>query len=42
MKYTTLGKTGIEVSKEDVAFLEEPYRAHEIVGALSKTDPNTI
>ncbi len=32
----------LELSKEDVAFLEEPYRAHEIVGALSKTDPNTI
>ena len=31
MKYTTLGKTGIEVS-----------RICEIVGALARTDSNTI
>ena len=88
MKYTKLGKTGIEVSRicvgcmsygkasekfhqwtlgpeeteamvrhaidlgvrsvdldltaDEIAFLEEPYRAHEIVGALSEKDSNKI
>ena len=27
---------------EDIAFLEEPYKAHEIVGALARTDSNGI
>ena len=32
----------LELTNEDVAFLEEPYKAHEIVGALSRTDSNTL
>ena len=48
MKYTQLGNTGIKyfddavksvdlvLSDEDVAFIEEPYRAHEVVGALKE------
>jgi hypothetical protein len=26
----------VKLTEEDIAFLEEPNRAHEIVGALSK------
>jgi aryl-alcohol dehydrogenase-like predicted oxidoreductase len=25
----------VKLTEEDIAFLEEPYRAHEIVGALA-------
>ena len=32
----------LELSAEEIAFLEEPYRAHEIVGALSEKDSNKI
>ena len=32
----------LELSAEEMAFLEEPYRAHEIVGALSEKDSNRI
>jgi aryl-alcohol dehydrogenase-like predicted oxidoreductase len=32
----------LELSAQEIAFLEEPYKAHEIVGALSNTDSNTI
>ena len=32
----------LELSTEEIAFLEEPYRAHEIVGALSEKDSNKI
>ncbi|MBR1706524.1 MAG: aldo/keto reductase [Bacteroidales bacterium] len=32
----------LELSAEEMAFLEEPYRAHEIVGALSDKDSNKI
>ena len=27
----------LQLTDEDIAFLEEPYRAHEIVGALDKS-----
>lgn len=38
MEYTTLGNTDIRVidlklTDEDAAFIEEPYRPHEICGA---------
>ena len=32
----------LTLSREDIAFLEEPYKAHEIVGALARTDSNGI
>ena len=32
----------LELSAEEITFLEEPYRAHEIVGALSEKDSNKI
>ena len=32
----------LELSAEEIAFLEEPYRAHEIVGALSEKNSNKI
>lgn len=32
----------LTLSSEDIAFLEEPYKAHEIVGALARTDSNGI
>lgn len=32
----------LTLAAEDIALLEEPYRAHEIVGALSRTDSNGI
>ena len=32
----------LALTKEDIAFLEEPYKAHEIVGALARTDSNGI
>ena len=32
----------LELSAEEMAFLEEPYRAHESVGALSDKDSNKI
>ena len=32
----------LELSAEEIAFLEEPYRAHEIVGALSEKDSNKL
>ncbi len=31
------GAVDLVLSDEDVAFLEEPYRAHEVVGALPKS-----
>ncbi len=33
---------GLSLSAEDVAYLEAPYKAHEIVGALARTDSNGI
>ena len=32
----------LSLSAEDVAYLEAPYKAHEIVGALAQTDSNGI
>ena len=32
----------LELSADEIAFLEEPYRAHEIVGALSEKDSNKL
>ena len=32
----------LSLSTEDVAYLEAPYKAHEIVGALARTDSNGI
>jgi aryl-alcohol dehydrogenase-like predicted oxidoreductase len=32
----------LTLTGEDIAFLEEPYKAHEIVGALARTDSNGI
>ena len=32
----------LSLSAEDVAYLEAPYKAHEIVGALARTDSNGI
>lgn len=32
----------LDLSAEEIAFLEEPYRAHEIVGALSEKDSNKL
>lgn len=32
----------LSLSDQEIAFLEEPYHAHEIVGALNLGDPNTI
>ena len=32
----------LTLSREDIVFLEEPYKAHEIVGALARTDSNGI
>lgn len=42
MEYVKLGSTGMDVSRfclgklsaEDIAFLEEPYIPHAVVGAL--------
>lgn len=32
----------LTLSREDIAFLEAPYKAHEIVGALAPTESNQI
>ena len=32
----------LDLTADEIAFLEEPYRAHEIVGALSEKDSNKI
>ena len=32
----------LDLTAEEIAFLEEPYRAHEIVGALSEKDSNKL
>ena len=32
----------LDLSVDEIAFLEEPYRAHEIVGALSEKDSNKL
>lgn len=37
-----MAKDTLALTKEDIAFLEEPYKAHEIVGALARTDSNGI
>ena len=36
-KYDASKAVDLKLSDEDIAFLEEPYRAHEIVGALDKS-----
>ena len=32
----------LELSAEEIAFLEEPYRAHEVIGALMQKDSTKI
>lgn len=32
----------LELSADEIAFLEEPYRPHDVIGALKEADPTTI